>query len=110
LVPDEGDRATARAIVAWRAERRSWYQIARTLLLSGMTTPDGREWTTSRCRRVFDALTSGKIAATDRLVPLGLAAARADAKRRELATKQRRRENDIIAICKLMVRAARMTG
>jgi hypothetical protein len=96
------------AIVAWRAERRSWLTIARLLLLSGIRLADGREWSIGRCRRMHAALTSGKIAAADRLVTIGLAATREEAKRRALARKERQGINDLVAVCRLVIRAARM--
>ena len=55
-VPDEAEQAALAKIVQLRECGLSWYGIARDLLLAGVKTAAGREWSPSRVRRGYAAV------------------------------------------------------
>jgi DNA invertase Pin-like site-specific DNA recombinase len=59
-VPDSYERATIAQIVEWRDGGASWSVIATRLLRSRVVTAAGREWSSSRARRVYVAATRGR--------------------------------------------------
>jgi hypothetical protein len=54
-IPDRQEQEAIGRIVAWRQQRWSWYRIARELLLTGVKTASGRDWSTARVRWAYHA-------------------------------------------------------
>jgi hypothetical protein len=59
-VPDEQELAIIAKIIEWRDGGQSWSVIATRLLRSRVVTAAGREWSSSRARRVYVAATRGR--------------------------------------------------